>query len=44
MGRTMAEVAPLAVGIPFIAAALLAALKPWRTRDDLIALVVAPAS
>ena len=39
----MAEVAPLAVGIPFLAAALLAALRPWRTRDDLIALIVATA-
>jgi multicomponent Na+:H+ antiporter subunit D len=33
----MAEVAPLAVGIPFATAALLAAMKPWRTADDLIA-------
>jgi multicomponent Na+:H+ antiporter subunit D len=37
----MAEVAPLAVAVPFLAAAVLAALKPWRTRDDLIALIVA---
>ena len=39
----MGEVAPLAVGVPFLAAAVLAALRPWRTRDDLIALVVATA-
>ena len=37
----MSEVAPLAVGIPFATAALLAALKPWRTGDDLIATSVA---
>jgi multicomponent Na+:H+ antiporter subunit D len=37
----MAEIAPLAVGIPFAAAAVLAALKPWRTRDDLIAILAA---
>lgn len=39
----MGEVAPLAVGIPFAAAALLAALKPWRTRDDLVATITASA-
>jgi multicomponent Na+:H+ antiporter subunit D len=39
----MGEVAPLAVGVPFAAAALLAALKPWRTRDDLVATVTASA-
>jgi multicomponent Na+:H+ antiporter subunit D len=40
----MSEVAPLAVGIPFATAALLAALKPWRTRDDLVAIVAASAT
>jgi multicomponent Na+:H+ antiporter subunit D len=39
----MAEVAPLAIGVPFAAAALLAALKPWRTRDDLVAMIVVSA-
>src|SRR5512132_2169831 len=37
----MSEIAPLAIGIPFATAALLAALKPWRTGDDLIATSVA---
>jgi multicomponent Na+:H+ antiporter subunit D len=37
----MAEVAPLAVAVPFATAALLAALRPWRTRDDLLATIVA---
>jgi multicomponent Na+:H+ antiporter subunit D len=37
----MGEIAPLAIAIPFAAAALLAALKPWRTRDDLVATIVA---
>jgi multicomponent Na+:H+ antiporter subunit D len=37
----VAESAPLAIGVPFLAAATLAALRPWRTRDDLVAMTVA---